>query len=137
MNWDEFEKWCAALCCWREARGDVAAAGNDALRGVIHVIANRAIVRKKSWAQIVFQYEQFSSITAPNDPQIRAGVMPVSPDPIFDNCYAIADAVFAGIDPDPTGGATFYFADTIAMPSWAATMTATARIGHHLFYREV
>lgn len=35
---------------------------------------------------------------------------------------------------DPTGGALFYHADSIAKP-WRRPRTFTARIGRHLFYR--
>ena len=40
---------------------------------------------------------------------------------------------------DPTHGATHYYnpASVIAMPAWAAGVTPTAKIGHHVFYRDV
>ena len=136
MNWNEFQKWTAAFCAWREARGEVALAGRDALRGVLHVIDNRAKKRNKTWAEIVWQYEQFSSITAPHDPQIVAGLVPTIPDPIFTTCYEIADIIFNGGDFDLTSGATHYFADSIPPPTWAAAMIPTIKLGHHQFYKE-
>src|SRR6266851_6480993 len=125
MDWNEFQKYCAALTTWREARGEVAVAGRDALRGVLHVIDNRAKKHNKSWAQVCFAYLQFSSMTAPGDPQIKAGVVPVTPDPIFIDCYDIAEAIQGGEDFDLTSGSIHYFNPHVVLPSWAATMTAT------------
>ena len=133
-DWDEFEKLSAAFCAWREARGETATL-HDSLRAIIHVIANRAALGKKSWAQIVYQYEQFSSITAPGDPQIKADDIPLQPDPIFEQCYDIADLIFGGGDFDLTDGATHYFNPGIVLPSWAASMTKVATVGHHDFYK--
>lgn len=132
MNWNLFQIHIAAFCAWREASGE----GSDGLRGVLHVIKNRALKHRRSWAQIVFQYLQFSSMTAPGDPQIKSGRVPTDPDVTFVLAVAIATDVFNGVDPDITNGATNYFADSIAMPVWAKEMTATARIGKHSFYME-
>lgn len=57
------------------------------------------------------------------------------------NCYAAACAVLLDDEPDPTAGATHYH--SIRRPSWAAqwppgwaaSLTETARIGGHVFYR--
>lgn len=130
MNWSEFQKWCAALCMWREARGE----GRDGLRAVCHVIANRSALRKRSWAEIVYQHLQFSSMTFGQDPQLI--LVPHEPDPVFEDCYEIANLVFNGGDFDLTQGADHYFADTIQMPTWASNMTFTVKIGHHSFYKE-
>jgi hypothetical protein len=77
----EFDKWSAAFCAWREARGETATL-HDSLRGVLHVIVNRAAERGLSWTQVVYQYLQFSSITALGDPQIKAGTVPLDGDEI-------------------------------------------------------
>lgn len=137
MDWNEYEKYIAALTTWREARGEVATVGRDALRGVLHVIDNRSKKRGKSWSQVCLQYLQFSSMTAPNDPQIKGGVVPVQPDPIFIDCYDIADVIKGGGDFDLTLGADHYFNPHVVLPTWAAGMTATIVIGNHAFYKEV
>jgi N-acetylmuramoyl-L-alanine amidase len=129
MHWDEFQKWCAALCCWREARGE----GRDGIRAVCHVINNRAELWNKSWAEIVYQKVQFSSMTYPHDPQLCN--VPASPDPVFDECYEIADSVFRGGDFDLTLGATHYFNPSVVLPAWANSMTKVAMIGAHSFYK--
>lgn len=129
MNWDEYQKWTVALCAWREARSE----GRDGIRAVIHVIANRAARRRRSWAEIIYQPLQFSSMTAPHDPQLS--LVPVRPDANFEICYEVADLIWQAKDFDLTNGADHYFADYIPMPEWAKTMTATAKFGHHLFYK--
>lgn len=129
MNWHEFQKYCAALCAWREARGE----GRDGIRCVLHVIANRAKLWNKSWAEIVYQKLQFSSMTYPHDPQLT--LIPKEPNPEFVTCYEVADSIWNGGDFDLTQGATHYFADSIAMPDWAKAMTFIIKIGHHSFYK--
>ena len=130
MNWSEFDVWAAALCAWREARGE----GRDGIRGVLHVIANRAKLWNKSWAQVVYQRLQFSSMTYPGDPQLT--LVPHVPDPAFVDCYELAALINAGGDFDLTQGATHYFADTIPTPSWAQGMQQTIKLGHHTFFKE-
>ena len=49
-----------------------------------------------------------------------------------------ADQVIDGKVPDPTGGATHYYA--IAMkkaPGWAAKAKETLRLGGHVFFKDV
>jgi N-acetylmuramoyl-L-alanine amidase len=134
MNWDEFDKWIAALCAWREDRGSDTYGDRSGLRAVIHVIANRAAKEGKSWAEIVYARDQFSSMTAPGDPQLSN--VPVTPDPQMVDCYDIADAIKSGNDYDLTLGATNYYAATMnPAPSWAASMTQTAVIGGQVFLK--
>jgi spore germination cell wall hydrolase CwlJ-like protein len=47
---------------------------------------------------------------------------------------AIARQLLAEPPPDPTGGALFFHAVTVARP-WKAERTRTARIGRHVYYR--
>lgn len=130
MTWADFDQSSAALCAWREARGEIPL--RDALRGVLHVIANRARLRHKSWAQIVYAPLQFSSMTYSRDPQLT--LVPVAPDPQFDLCCELAALIYSGADPDVSNGATHYFADSIPPPAWASGMRQVARIGHHSFF---
>jgi N-acetylmuramoyl-L-alanine amidase len=130
FSFAEFEKFCAALCAWREARGE----GQDGIRAVIHVIANRSKERGMNWAQIVYQSLQFSSMTYPHDPQLCAVPRPM--DISFPNCYQLADLIYADRDEDLTMGATFYYATSIPPPEWAAGMIFTVQIGSQKFYRE-
>jgi N-acetylmuramoyl-L-alanine amidase len=126
----EFAKWCAALCAWREARGE----GYDGMRCVIWVISNRAKAKNQTWPTVIFAKWQFSSMTADGDPQVS--LVPKPYDNEFDGAFTIADRIYGGGDTDLTNGATHYFSDSIPMPRWALAMTETAKIGKHTFYRE-
>jgi hypothetical protein len=129
MNIDDFNKAIAILCAWREARGD----GPDAMRAILHVIANRAIDRGKSWDVIVFQRLQFTSMTYGSDPELT--LVPVTGDAQFTYLCGIVDEVYAGTDEDNTLGATNYFANYIPVPSWAKSMIPTVTIGKQTFYK--
>jgi len=129
FSWAEFDVYVASLCAWREARGE----GRDGIRGVLHVIANRGKAWNKSWAEIVYQRLQFSSMTAPGDPQLE--LVPKTTDPIFQECCEIAMVISAGGDFDLTQGATHYYAISIPEPNWAKLMTFTVQIGRQRFYK--
>ena len=52
--------------------------------------------------------------------------------------YRAADLVMSGAAPDPTGGATHYYATTMRKaPIWAAKAKQTLKLGHHIFFRGV
>ena len=53
----------AALCAWREASGE----GEQGMRAVLHVIANRSRKWNKSILAVVTQPKQFSSMTIRGD----------------------------------------------------------------------
>ena len=49
-----------------------------------------------------------------------------------------ADQVIDGKVPDPTGGATHYYATSMKTPpTWAAKAKQTLRLGGHVFFRDV
>jgi N-acetylmuramoyl-L-alanine amidase len=129
LDWTEFEKMCAALCAWREARNQ----GRDGIRGVIHVIDNRSHMHTKTWAEVVYQPLQFSSMTYPHDPQLS--LVPKPTDAEFEMCYEVADLVWKHQDPDNTNGADHYFNPNIVLPDWAAGMQPTVQIGDHSYYK--
>ncbi|MEX6667671.1 cell wall hydrolase, partial [Pseudomonas sp. W2-17] len=48
------------------------------------------------------------------------------------------DQVIDGKVPDPTGGATHYYATTMPKaPDWAAKAKRTLKLGNHVFFRDV
>lgn len=79
---------------------------------------------------------QYSSWNhGPDNAANRDALMNVADsDAVFATCLSAAQAT-AGTD--CTGGATHYYADTIAEPSWVAGATFCGKQGHHLFYRDV
>ncbi|MNP80458.1 Cell Wall Hydrolase [compost metagenome] len=49
-----------------------------------------------------------------------------------------AKLVVDGTTPDPTGGATHYYAKSMKTPpKWVAGATKTVTIGNHIFFRDV
>lgn len=129
LDWAVYDKCEGAVAAWKEARGE----GRDGMRAVLHVIANRAKLHNKTWAQIVYQPLQFTSMTYGHDPELC--MVPTPPDAQFSLAWDLADLVYTGTDPDITNGATNYFNPKIVLPSWAAGMTKVATIGRHDFYK--
>lgn len=122
-----------ARTVWGEARGEPWIG----IVAVAWVIKNRAD-RPGWWGHdlesVCLKSKQFSCWD--DQPAIvdqTPRTMPIS--------YAAACAMINGDEPDPTDGATHYH--TIRRPSWAAqwpptwaaSLTETARIGGHVFYR--
>ena len=118
-----------ALCIWREARGE----GSDGMQAVGCVIRNRVTQHKTSYYQEVTKPWQFSSITAKGDPELS--VYPMIGDTQWALIQAMVPAIIDGTLADNTGGAQFYYATTIPLPSWAASMTQTCQIGKQVFYK--
>lgn len=117
---------------WGEARGEP----DEGVKAVAHVILNR--VGDGRWgpnaATVCLAPWQFSSWNEA-DPN-RAKILRLRDD---DSELARCQSLWgdAHVEPDPTDGACYYFADTMAeMPSWAESMIETAHIGHHKFYRD-
>jgi spore germination cell wall hydrolase CwlJ-like protein len=125
-----------ALTMWGEARSS----GEEGMRAVGHVIANRRLSgRHGAFAtDTVSEAWQFSCWNA-GDPNLRA-MQNVETLPHAGREYRmwlaakrIAGEILAGRSEDPTGGALFYHADYVA-PRWADGVPVVAAIGHHLFY---
>lgn len=124
----DYEIMLAALCIWREARGE----GRDGMRAVAHVIRNRKTPEHGVF-DVVTKKWQFSSMTAIGDPQTI--VFPNPSDPIFQEAVQIAQDVLQASDPDLTNGADHYFNPHVVLPEWASRMTKVASIGNHDFYK--
>ena len=123
-----------SLCAWRENRGG----GEPGMHSVLNVLVNRAVARGTSIEQESLRPWQFSSMTAKGDPQLRLG--PDCLDAADLSAYLTAVRLAAEADagnlPDITGGATSYFASSMAdPPEWAASMQFTVEIAGQRFYR--
>jgi spore germination cell wall hydrolase CwlJ-like protein len=56
----------------------------------------------------------------------------------FAQCRGAADQVIDGKVPDPTGGATHYYATSMPVaPKWTVGARKTLTLGHHIFFRDV
>ena len=131
-----------ARTLWGEARGEPDA--DAGMRAVAHVVLNRC--DHPGWwgrtpEEVCRKPSQFSCWNwgDPNRPKLLAAT---GNDALFALATAIATELLAMPAPsrtraDTTGGATHYFARSIRPPYWAAQATLCARIGNHLFYRNV
>ena len=129
-----------ARTLWGEARGE-SLAGQIA---VAWTIRNRVFDGKdKSWwgegyAGVCQKPYQFSCWNR-NDPNFAylSGSKAIPFRELAQTRIA-ADQVIDGKVPDPTGGATHYYA--VAMkkaPAWAAGATQTLKLGGHVFFKDV
>jgi spore germination cell wall hydrolase CwlJ-like protein len=129
-----------ARTLWGEARGE-SLAGQIA---VAWAIRNRVFDGKdRSWwgegyAGVCQKPYQFSCWNK-NDPNYAylSGAKPI-PFREFAQAQIAADQVIAGTAPDPTGGATHYYATTMPKPpTWTKGGKQTLQLGHHVFFKDV
>lgn len=105
-----YDKTLLLVLGFREARGD----GRDAMRAVMHVVANRVKANKSSWISEICKPKQFSSITVCGDSQTV--VWPTEKDAV--NLYALVSNIYDGTDPDNTNGALYYANEANVTSSW-------------------
>lgn len=72
-----------------------------------------------------------------NDPNRRVIENVGANNSTFSQCLDIARRVISGRVPNPVEGATHYYADYIAPPSWVRGATLVSKIGVHSFYKDV
>lgn len=140
MTVTEKDRDILARTLWGEARG-------EELTGQIAVawtIRNRVFDgTAKSWwgegyAGVCLKAWQFSCWNK-NDPNYAylSGAKPI-PFRELAQAKIAADHVIAGTAPDPTNGATHYYATTMAKPpTWAKSAKQTLKLGHHVFFKDV
>ena len=135
------------LTAWRENRGG----GAPGMQSVINVICNRAVRDGTTVAAECLKRLQFSSMTAPGDPELHLG-----PDPLIASDWASWEQAVALVAMDPladiTGGATDYYAPrgltstqpytlpdgtaTVAPKDWDMdTLTFTVEVAGQLFFK--
>ena len=129
-----------ARTLWGEARGE-SLTGQIAVAWTIQNRVNDG--NTKSWwgegyAGVCQKPYQFSCWNK-NDPNYAylSGAKQI---PFLELAQAriAADRVIDGKVPDPTGGATHYYATTMrAAPAWAAKAQQTLKLGHHIFFKDV
>jgi len=140
MTESEKDRDVLARTLWGEARG-------ESLAGMVAVawtIRNRVNDGKaKSWwgegyAGVCLKPYQFSCWNK-NDPNFPflSGAKPI---PVAEMAKAVmvATAVMDGAYPDPTGGATHYYATTMPKPpAWEAKAKQMLKLAHHVFFKDV
>lgn len=128
-------QFVAALCLWREARGE-SLAGKHA---VFCVIRNRAGDSRKRWPSslwgVVLQKWQFSSFNA-GDPNSALWPSEANPDDWvqWKMCLAVANG--EGLQGDPTQGANHYHDVSISPPfrAWLGPTATAADLATKLVY---
>ncbi|MHA6180447.1 cell wall hydrolase [Pseudomonas mohnii] len=140
MSATDKERDVLARTLWGEARG-------ESLSGKIAAawtIRNRVFDGKaKSWwgegyAGVCQKPYQFScwNKTDPNY-QFLIGLKQI-PSRELAQCRVVADQVIDGEVPDPTGGATHYYAVSMKKPpDWAEKAKQTLKLGGHVFFKDV
>jgi len=128
---DSLDLWVPARTIFGEARGE----GVLGMTAVGHVLVNRQQTGKwgKSLNSVCLWPYQFSCwLPGAN---LESMVSVDDNDPLLSQCRNALISAMTSTD-DPTNGATFYFADYISPPPWAAGKNFKVKIGHHLFYAE-
>jgi len=112
--YDQDDAANVALCAWKEARGD----GQEAMRAVMHVIANRvgAIGFPADVHRVVFAKNQFTSMSVSSDPEFN--LTPQDGDIQYAYCAMLVEYVLRGEDPDPTCGAHYYYNPRTVTSGW-------------------
>lgn len=107
------------------------------MQSVMNVLMNRAKNRGTSVYEEAVRKWQFSSMTAPGDPNLI--LYPSAHDLEWQTALDIASQANAGTLADITGGATSYYAPAGMpegkAPSWAASMTQTVTIAGQIFFK--
>jgi N-acetylmuramoyl-L-alanine amidase len=140
MNLDQNDLHSAALCAWKEARGD----GLTGMHAVLHCLKNRvgSIGFSPMLHDIIYGRNQFSSMSIPSDPEFNLQPTDVSPANLWTEAQRLAYLVFMTDDADPTGGAHYYENPKTATSGWfqraivADTVNhpMTVKIANHTFY---
>lgn len=125
-----------ARTLYGEARGEDV----KGMQAVAWVVVNR--VRKGpprfqgTVGGVVKAPHQFSCWNQ-SDPNAKLCASISEKDPLFALALYAAAGVLSGEVRDPTGGADHYHADWMRpFPGWTRSMTKTAVIGNHIFYKD-
>jgi spore germination cell wall hydrolase CwlJ-like protein len=140
MTVTEKDRDILARTLWGEARGE-SLVGQIAVAWTIRNRVNDG--KEKSWwgegyAGVCQKPYQFSCWNR-NDPNYTylSGARQI-PSREFAQAQIAADQVIAGKVPDPTGGATHYYATTMpTAPAWATKAKQTLKLGRHIFLKDV
>lgn len=119
------------MVVWREARGE----SDECRAAVAHSVLNR-VSRPTWWGRtvltVVARKWQYSSMTAPGDPQLI--LWPIDGDASWWECLQIACDVLDGEIPNTAPGADSYFDVSIQPPKWAKPEMFVKQIGRIRFY---
>lgn len=142
ITFDKNDVHSAALCAWKEARGE----GANGMTAVLHVLYNRVGHPGfyGSLHAVIFSKDQFTSMSVPSDPEFN--LQPPADDKDFAEAQGMANQVFCeggNMLTDPTRGAHYYAnLHTMDADGWfyreivlkSSLHPITAQIGKHTFF---
>lgn len=123
-----------------EARGE----GEAGMQAVLNVLMHRAKGDFSKVKGLTLAPKQFSMWNGVDDPattainlgkQVRDKEIQGTDKAMYLKAVGLVDQAMKGALADNTGGATHYFNPRKVNPSWAKSMTKTATIGNHVFYK--
>jgi spore germination cell wall hydrolase CwlJ-like protein len=127
-----YAKLLLILTMWREAQGE----GEEGMRAVGHVVANRAMANGGSYIDAICAPNQFSSMTICGDAMTVKWPTAQQVEELAD----LAGAIIGGTDVDPTGGALFYANEAVITSQWyrknvigSGAHPVTLQLGKHVF----
>jgi hypothetical protein len=87
------------------------------------------------WASVITKKWQYSSMTAPGDPNLIR--WPLQTDTSWQAAMQVADEVFEASSADPSQGSTHYFDKSLddKPPNWVEQMTFVMDCGNFHFYK--
>ena len=132
----EHDLYIAARTIAGEARGEP----HEGRLAVGWVIRNRWESSKwfggRTVADVCLRPYQFSAWNE-NDPN-RAFLEKLTlTHSVLQQCMYAAIGTLLGFEPDPTSGATHYFAKRTPYPSWALDRVPICTIGNHMFFVDI
>lgn len=123
----------------RTAYGEARNQGKEGIQAVCNVVMSR-VAHPKWWGTdvigVCLKPAQFSCWLY-NDPNLKIIEDVTLDDPIFVTCHDVATQAVQGKLADITNGATSYYAKSIKTPKWALGKTPCAKIGDHIFYKNI
>lgn len=139
LSWTEDDIDRFTRTVWGEARGDSVMAWV----AIAHVITSRAEIGKAhphfgdgTLSGACLAPMQFSCWNSDDPNRAKMQALSVT-DPAYIAIRAICMAVLRGVIPDPTGGATYYYAKGISVPFWARGKEPCYRTDAEYFFRNV
>lgn len=124
----------ATLTIAMEASGE----GPNGELAVAFVLLNR--IKAGKWgsnlASVSLARKQFSCWNEDDPNRLRAARLDNS-DPVIISAQKALNLALSGAIPDPTKGATHYYAASIQPPFWASSGNFLIQIGNHRFYNNV
>jgi spore germination cell wall hydrolase CwlJ-like protein len=108
ITYDEADLHNAAVCAWKESRGD----GQLGIRATLHVLANRvgAVGFPGNLHDVIYQKNAFTSMSVSSDPEYCLDPTLATGLDLLRWTYAqgVVQSVMDDTDPDLTNGARYY-----------------------------